>query len=183
MLRLLYTAALVFAAPIALGLTALRGLRDPAYRDRLGERLGYTRAAFASPPIWVHAVSVGEVQAAAALIRALRKRSPQHPLLITTATPTGAQRAAALLGEFATHAYLPYDTPGAVRRFLGRVQPRLAVVMEREIWPTLFGECARRSIPVVLASARISAASAARHARLAGLFAPAPSELAVSNAA
>jgi 3-deoxy-D-manno-octulosonic-acid transferase len=173
MLRLLYTAALALAAPLALGFTALRGLTDPAYRDRLGERFGYTKAAFASRPIWVHAVSVGEIQAAAVLVRALRQRYPQHPLLITTATPTGAQRAAALFGDFATHAYLPYDTGGAVRRFLARVQPRMAIVMEREIWPTLFRECAARSIPLVLASARISAASAERHARLAGLFAPA----------
>jgi 3-deoxy-D-manno-octulosonic-acid transferase len=173
MLRLLYMAAVALAAPLALGFTALRGLADPAYRDRLGERFGYTKAAFASRPIWVHAVSVGEIQAAAVLVRALRQRYPQHPLLITTATPTGAQRAAALFGDFATHAYLPYDTGRAVKRFLARVQPRMAVVMEREIWPTLFRECARRSIPVVLASARISAASAERHARLAGVFAPA----------
>jgi 3-deoxy-D-manno-octulosonic-acid transferase len=173
MLRLLYTAALAIAAPITLAVTALRGVRDPAYRDRLGERLGYTKAAFASPPIWVHAVSVGEVQAAAVLVRALRRRYPQCPLLITTATPTGAQRAAALFAGVATHAYLPYDTRAAVRRFLDRVRPRIAIVMEREIWPTLFRECRRRSIPMVLASARISAASAQRHAKLAGLFAPA----------
>ncbi|MGH8179252.1 MAG: lipid IV(A) 3-deoxy-D-manno-octulosonic acid transferase [Steroidobacter sp.] len=173
MLRLLYTLALYLAAPVALAFTALRGLKNPAYRDRLGERLGFTRARFGSPPIWVHAVSVGEVQAAAALVRELFKRYPQHPLLVTTATPTGAQRIAALFGKAVTHAYLPYDTPGAVRRFLGRTRPRVAIVMEREIWPNLFSACARRDIPLVLASARISAASAQRHRRLAGLFGPA----------
>lgn len=172
MLRFFYTAALYIAAPLALAAAALRGLRDRSYRDRLGERLGLTRVSFDRPPIWVHAVSVGEVQAAAVLIRALRKRYPEHPVLITTATPTGAQRAAALFGEFASHAYLPYDMPGAVRRFLDRVRPRIAIVMEREIWPNLFRECARRGIPVVLASARLSAASAERHRKLSGLFAP-----------
>lgn len=173
MLRSLYTALLYAFAPIALAGTALRGLRDPAYRDRLSERLGFTRVfegAREPRPLWVHAVSVGEVQAAVPLVRALLKKYPQHPLLITTATPTGAQRVRALFGESVRHAFLPYDLPGAVRRFLNRVQPSLAVVMEREIWPNLFCECQRRGIPILLASARITASSAARHRRFASLF-------------
>jgi len=172
MLRLLYSAAVCVAAPLVLGATSLRGVRDASYRDRLAERLGFTRVRFESQPLWVHAVSVGEVQAAAALVRALQARY-QHPLLITTATPTGAQRAAALFGDSVRHAYLPYDTPGAVKRFLNRTQPRIAVIMEREIWPNLFHHCAQRRIPVVLTSARISAASARRHMSLAALFRPA----------
>lgn len=173
MLRSLYTALLYVFAPIALAGTALRGLRDPAYRDRLSERLGFTRVlaqASASRPIWIHAVSVGEVQAAAPLVRALLKKYPQHPLLITTATPTGAQRVRALFGAPVRHAFLPYDLPGAVRRFLDRVRPSLAIVMEREVWPNLFSECERRAIPILLASARISERSALRHQKLAALF-------------
>ncbi|HWK50102.1 MAG TPA: lipid IV(A) 3-deoxy-D-manno-octulosonic acid transferase [Steroidobacter sp.] len=173
MLRSVYTALLYVFAPIALAGTALRGVRDPAYRDRLSERLGCTRVFAVAPgirPLWIHAVSVGEVQAAAPLIRALLKKYPQHSLLITTATPTGAQRVQALFGESVRHAYLPYDLPGAVRRFLDRVQPVLAIVMEREIWPNLFGECERRRIPVLLASARISERSAVRHRKFAALF-------------
>lgn len=173
MLRSVYTALLYVFAPIALAATALRGLRDPAYRDRLSERLGFTRE-FQPPqgirPLWIHAVSVGEVQAAAPLIRALLKNYPQHSLLITTATPTGAQRVRAVFGDSVRHAYLPYDLPGAVRRFLDRVQPALAIVMEREIWPNLFGECERRRIPILLASARISERSAVRHRKFASLF-------------
>lgn len=173
MLRSVYTALLYAFAPIALAGTALRGLRDPAYRERLSERLGFTQArlpAGAARPLWIHAVSVGEVQAAASLVRALLKKYPGHPLLITTATPTGAQRVRALFGESVRHAFLPYDLPGAVRRFLDRVQPALAIVMEREIWPNLFGECERRRIPIVLASARISERSAGRHRKFAALF-------------
>lgn len=179
MLRSVYTALLYVFAPIALAGTALRGLRDPAYRDRLPERLGFTQVfaddAAESPsgdarPLWIHAVSVGEVQAAAVLARALLKKYPQRALLITTATPTGAQRVRALFGASVRHAFLPYDLPGAVRRFLDRVRPSLAVVMEREIWPNLFGECERRGIPVVLASARISERSAIRHRKFAALF-------------
>lgn len=170
MLAFIYTALLYLIAPLALAATALRGLRDPAYRDRLRERLGRTRVRFAVPPIWIHAVSVGEVQAAAALVRAVRRRYPQRPLLITTATPTGAQRVSALFGDSARHAYLPYDLPGAVRRFLTTIGPAIAVIMEREIWPNLFRECGRRGIPILLASARLSERSAQRHRRLARLF-------------
>lgn len=173
MLRSVYTALLYVFAPIALAATALRGLRDPAYRDRLSERLGFTpvlQPSSGNRPLWIHAVSVGEVQAAAPLVRTLLKKYPQHSLLITTATPTGAQRVRALFGDSVRHAYLPYDLPGAVRRFLDRVQPSLAIVMEREIWPNLFGECERRCIPILLASARISERSAVRHQKFATLF-------------
>jgi 3-deoxy-D-manno-octulosonic-acid transferase len=170
MLRLLYSALLYVVAPLALVATALRGLRDPSYRDRLGERLGFTQVRFAAPSIWIHAVSVGEVQAAAALVRALSSRYPQHPILVTTSTPTGAQRVQALFADSVRHAYLPYDLPGAVRRFLERATPALAIVMEREIWPNLFRACSARRIPILLASARISDRSGRRHLRLAGLF-------------
>ncbi|HKU15411.1 MAG TPA: lipid IV(A) 3-deoxy-D-manno-octulosonic acid transferase [Steroidobacteraceae bacterium] len=170
MLRLVYSALLYLAAPLALVATALRGLRDPSYRDRLPERLGFTRVRFDVQPIWVHAVSVGEVQAAAPLVRALRSRYPQTPILLTTSTPTGAQRASTLFKDGVRHAYLPYDLPGAARRFLGRTRPVLAIVMEREIWPNLFRACFARRIPILLASARISDRSGRRHRRFAGLF-------------
>ena len=170
MLRLLYSALLYVVAPLAYMATALRGLRDPSYRDRLSERLGFTQLRFTARPIWIHAVSVGEVQAAAALVRALSSRYPQHPVLVTTATPTGGQRVRALFGDSVRHAYLPYDLPGAVRRFLDRTTPALAIIMEREIWPNLYRACFARKIPILLASARISARSGQRHLRFAGLF-------------
>ena len=170
MLRLLYSALLYVVAPLAFVATALRGLRDPSYRDRLAERLGFTQLQFTARPIWIHAVSVGEVQAAAALVRALASRYPQHPILVTTATPTGGQRVRALFGDSVRHAYLPYDLPGAVRRFLSRTNPVIAIVMEREIWPNLYRACFARRIPILLASARISDRSAQRHLQFAGLF-------------
>lgn len=176
MLRLIYNVLVHLAAPLALVTIFLRGLRDPAYRGRLGERLGYVRldAADDAPGrLWIHAVSVGEVQAAAALLRILQRRYPRHHLLVTTATPTGAQRVRALFGGQVQHAYLPYDLPGAVQRFLSAARPAVAIVMEREIWPNLFCECARRGIPVLLASARLTERSMRLHRRLGALFAPA----------
>jgi len=115
-------------------------------------------------------VSVGEVQACAPLVSALARRHPDLPLTVTTLTPTGAARARALFGNLAQVRYLPYDLPGAVRRFLRRLQPRLAVIFETELWPNLYRECGRRRIPLVLASARISARSVGRYQRLGALF-------------
>lgn len=172
MLLLIYTVLIYLLVPFALAATAYRGIRDPAYRDRLGERLGLTRLRFAVPVIWVHAVSLGEVQAAASLVRELRRRYPQVPLVMTTATPTGAQRVLDLFKGDVQHAYLPYDTPDSVRRFLHRVRPRVAIVMETELWPHLFRACQRRHIPVIMASARLSARSAKRLRWAASLFRP-----------
>lgn len=170
MLRLIYTVLVVLLAPFVLLATAWRGIRDPAYRDRLGERLGYTPLRFDGPVIWVHAVSMGEVQAAAPLIRELLRRHADRQLLVTTATPTGAARVKALFADSVRHAYLPYDTPGAVNRFLKRVRPHVAIVMETEVWPNLFRACTRRRVPIVMASARLSQKSERRLRWLSGLF-------------
>lgn len=172
MLRVAYTLLIYAAAPLALLANLWRGVRDRAYRERLGERFGFTDTR-AHRSVWLHAVSVGEVQAAAALIRELAKRHPDWPLIVTTGTPTGAQRVQALFGASVRHVYLPYDMPGAVRRFLNRVDPRLAIVMETEVWPNLFRECARRGIPLVIASARLSQKSVRGYRWLASLFADA----------
>ena len=169
MLRLIYTALLYVAAPIAFAVLLWRGLRDPLYRDRRMERFGFSRARL-DASIWVHAVSVGEVQAAAPLIRELQQRYPESSLIVTTATPTGAQRVRALFPQMVHHAYLPYDLPGAVSRFLERTRPRIAVILETEVWPNLYRACGRRRIPIVLASARLSEKSVRRFRRIGGLF-------------
>lgn len=168
-MRLLYTALIYLAAPVALAATWWRARRDPSYGERLGERWGFTEARFDDAPLWLHAVSVGEVQAGAVLIRALKERYPDRPIVVTTGTPTGAQRVESLFGDSVRHVYLPYDMPGAARRFLERVQPVAGIVMETEIWPNLFRECRRREIPLLLASARLSEKSARRYGRLRAL--------------
>jgi 3-deoxy-D-manno-octulosonic-acid transferase len=168
-MRLLYLAALYLAAPIVSLMLAARGLRDRGYWRNFGERFGFGSPA-AGAPIWVHAVSVGEVQAAAALVGALRERYPETPVLVTTFTPTGAARARAALRDTAEVRYLPFDLPGSVRRFLDRTHPRLAVIMETELWPNLYRQCRRRRIPLVIASARLSRRSTERYRRLGALF-------------
>lgn len=157
-------------APFALGFLAWRGLRNRAYWERFGERFGYAGVRCERPSIWVHAVSVGEVQAAAPLVRALLRDYPGVPVVVSTTTPTGAQRVRALHGDQVAHVYAPYDTPGGVRRFFDRIRPRLVVIIETELWPNLFNECGRRRVPLVLASARISPRSLGAYRRFTALF-------------
>jgi 3-deoxy-D-manno-octulosonic-acid transferase len=168
-LRLLYLAAVYLATPIVSAVFLWRGLRDRSYWHNFAERFGFGAAA---PPdgVWIHAVSVGEVQACAPLVGVLRQRHPQLPVTVTALTPTGAARARALFGNAAGVRYVPFDLPGAVRRFFARVQPRLAVIFETELWPNLYRECGRRRVPLVLASARLSARSVDRYRRLGALF-------------
>jgi 3-deoxy-D-manno-octulosonic-acid transferase len=107
---------------------------------------------------------VGEAQAAVPLVRALRERYPQIPVVMTTMTPTGAERVRQALGGAVTQAYVPYDLPGAVTRFLRRVRPCMAILVETELWPNLVHFASRRGVPVVVVNARLSARSAARYA-------------------
>ncbi len=169
MTRRLYSLLTYCAAPLAFAVLLWRGLRDPGYRQGLLERFGWGPAS-AGPSIWLHAVSLGEMTAAAPLVRALLARYPGNPFIVTTATPTGRSRARSLFGDRVQVRYLPYDTPGAVVRFFDRARPRLAVIMETELWPNLFEECERRGVPLVLASARLSAKSVSRYRRMGGLF-------------
>jgi len=167
-MRRLYSAVIYCLAPAAFALVLWRGLRERGYWLGLRERFGWGAATAGS--IWVHAVSLGEMSAAAPLVRALLTRHPDTPLVLTTATPAGRARAAALFAGAADIRYLPYDTPGAVRRFLARIRPSAAIIMETELWPNLLAACADRGIPVVLASARLSAKSVSRYRRLGNLF-------------
>jgi 3-deoxy-D-manno-octulosonic-acid transferase len=170
MIRRLYSLLIYCAAPLVFAGVLWRGLRDRSYWQALSERFGWGRRMSATPTIWLHAVSLGEMSAAAPLVRALRSRYPENPLVLTSGTPTGRARARSLFGDTVDVRFLPYDTPGAVARFLERIQPRLAVIMETELWPNLFRECERRGVPLVLASARLSAKSVSRYRRLGSLF-------------
>jgi 3-deoxy-D-manno-octulosonic-acid transferase len=168
-MRFLYLAVAYLLAPVVCGTMLLRGIRDRSQWENFSQRFGFGPRS-SRPAIWVHAVSVGEVQAAASLVLALRRRYPDVPLVVTTVTPTGAQRARALFGDAVQVRYIPYDLPGSVRRFFNRVRPRVAVILETELWPNLYHFCGQRKVPLVLASARISPRSVGRYRLLASLF-------------
>ncbi len=166
-MKRIYTLILYLLTPLVLLRFIWRSLSAPAYRRRLGERFGIL------PPLiggglWVHAVSVGEVQASAPLVQRLLQAHPQLPVVVTTTTPTGSKRLGELLGGQVQHVYAPYDVPLVVRRFLDAAQPCMAVFVETEVWPNILDACAERGVPTVLANARLSERSARGYARLGG---------------
>ena len=175
--RTLYTLILHLALPFIFLRLLWRAWRAPAYGKRIGERFALGLPALRPGGIWIHAVSLGESIAAAPLIRELLARHPESPITVTCMTPTGSERIQALFGEHIQHCYLPYDLPWACARFLDRLQPRLAVIMETELWPNHIHACHARGIPVALANARLSERSARGYARLKGLTAPMLGEL------
>lgn len=172
-----YAALLRLLTPFYLLRLWRRGGKEPLYRQALGERLGFYGGTTAEPGrLWIHAVSLGETRAASALIAALRDREPGIRILLTQSTATGREAAQALLQNPGTGdalAWLPYDTPGAVRRFLRHWQPRLGVLMETEVWPTLQREAETAGVKMVLANARLSEKSLRQGRRFAALLRPA----------
>lgn len=177
--RTLYTALFYLGLPLVAIRLWLRARKAPAYAKRIGERFTLGMPTLQPGGIWVHAVSVGESIAAAPMIRALLERYPTLPITVTCMTPTGSERIQALFANESRiqHCYLPYDLPCAAARFLDRVQPRLAVIMETELWPNHIHQCAKRGIPVALANGRLSQRSAKGYGRFSKLTAPMLAEM------
>jgi 3-deoxy-D-manno-octulosonic-acid transferase len=145
----------LLALPIA-AYTLWQAVRERELRY-LRERLGLYRRSPGGRPIWLHAASVGEVNAALPLLESLARHHPKIPLLLTTTTPSGARTARAKLPSAVHHVYFPVDWQGAVRRFLARHRPRCALVMETELWPNLYSHCRAKEIPLLIVNGRLSA--------------------------
>lgn len=173
-----YATLLRLATPLYLLRLWRRGRTEPGYRGHWGERLGWYRGPAPAPgALWLHAVSLGETRAALPLIEALRQRQPGLRLLLTHGTATGRTAGAKLLRDGDSQVWLPYDTPGAARRFLRRFKPAVGVLMETELWPALLREAQAAGVPVVQANARLSERSARKGRRLAWLLHPAAARL------
>lgn len=166
-MRALYLLLVYLLTPILLLRLLSRSRQQPAYRKRLFERFGEVPQAHDGVAVWVHAVSMGEALAALPLIESLIERHGEGRIWVTTTTPTGSDRILAAFGKRVIHTYSPYDTPIAVRRFLDRARPSQAVIMETELWPTLFRALRKRGIPLTIANARLSPASFKGYARVA----------------
>jgi 3-deoxy-D-manno-octulosonic-acid transferase len=167
--RALYPLLLIFAWPWAHWRLRRRARREPEYGERIAERFGYAPDSIPRGGIWFHTVSAGETIAAAPLIADLADAFPELPILVTTMTPTGSAQVVARLGHRVHHCYAPYDFPWAVRRFYDRLEPRLLVLMETELWPNLIAEASRRRVPALLVNARLSERSARGYRRLGRL--------------
>lgn len=169
-MRHFYSLIFYLALPLILLRLCWRGIRAPAYFKRWRERFGAaTSPAPNRPVIWVHAVSVGEVEACRPLIQGLQTHYPDHEILITTMTPTGSARVKMLFHEHVLHCYLPYDLPFAVERFLKFYRPVMGILMETELWPNLIAHSYRRNIPLIMANARLSERSAKGYQRIGKL--------------
>jgi 3-deoxy-D-manno-octulosonic-acid transferase len=177
MLRLAYNLLLHAALPLLPLRLWWRGRKEPGYRQHVGERFGRYETRLDRPVIWIHAVSIGETRAAQPLVQALAQAYPDHALVLTQMTATGRTTAASLYPD-AHLAFLPYDFPWAVRRFVGHFRPRLGVLMETELWPNLARACREADVPLLLANARLSEKSARGYARIRALARAALGDLA-----
>lgn len=169
MSRFLYSALLYLLLPFVPLKLLWRGIKQPEYLQYWAERFGFFTVKPTRPLIWLHCVSVGETRAAAPLVAELQQRYPQHQLLLTHATPTGRTTGEQLFGDSVLQCYLPYDTPGAVCRFLSHFQPAIGLLMETELWFNLIAACKRHHIPLLLVNARLSEKSAHGYAKIGQL--------------
>ncbi|ARP82566.1 hypothetical protein CAL12_18255 [Bordetella genomosp. 8] len=170
--RTTYACIMRACAPALAARALAKGRSDSLYATALWERFGFGYALPTSgvAPVWIHAVSLGETRAAQPLVQELLKR--RWPVVLTHTTATGRREGAHLYGAAIDagqlrQAWLPYDTPGACRRFLEEVAPSCGILLEREVWPNMIHEANARGVPMVLASARLSE-RAARRGRYAG---------------
>lgn len=169
-LRALYSATLYLLAPVTLYHLIWRGFRQRDYFQRWNERYASYSPRPAASTVWLHAVSVGEVNAAAPLVEAMRRARPDLKIVVTTITPTGSARARSLWVDAVEHVYLPYDLPGAVARFLDQFKPKIALILETELWPNLLFGCRDRGIPTYVLNARLSERSLRGYRVLAPLI-------------
>lgn len=169
--RTTYSGLSYILAPVALArLYALSG-KHPGYRQNIRQRFGFGHFERQEQrPLWLHAVSVGEVIASEPFVRALQKRYPQLPICLTTTTPTGAEQVVRSFDDAVYHRYAPYDLPGAVRRFVDGLNPIGLVIMETELWPNWIAEVSgKRALPSMLVNARLSEKSAKGYHKLGAL--------------
>ncbi len=164
--RRLYSALLYALSPLIWH--RLRRERLPDHPR--GERLGRIAAYHDERVLWVHAASVGEVITARPLIRSLIDDYPEHRVIVTTMTATGARQVQTLFGDLVTHHFVPLDFPGATRRFVQRLDPEIAIIVETEIWPNLIHACAMAGVPVAVVNARITERGFARYQRFSRLM-------------
>jgi 3-deoxy-D-manno-octulosonic-acid transferase len=164
MWRAAYRLLLWLAFPWIVARLWWRGRAEPVYRRHIGERFGFYGMRPSRPVIWLHAVSLGEIRAAEPLLRELQLHHPECEILVTQMTATGREAAVQLFGDAVRVAWLAYDYPSAVRRFLRHFRPRLGILMETEIWFNLVEECHRSGVPLMMANARMSEKSARGYA-------------------
>lgn len=172
-MRYFYSSLFYLAIPFILLRLLWRGIKAPSYRHRWRERFALYGKRYPQNIIWFHAVSVGESEALFPLVKQIQQLHPDAKILITTTTPTGSARVKAVMQESVIHVYLPYDLPDAIYRFMRCFKPKMAVIMETEIWPNLFMACGKRGVPLYIINARLSEKSSRGYQKIPSLLQPA----------
>lgn len=165
-MRSLYSLLFYAIVPFILIRLIWRGFKSRGYWQRWPERFAFYQGAALAETIWIHAVSVGEVEAVFPLLKRLREIYPEQHFVLTCMTPTGSGRIETVVSDKVSHVYLPYDMPDAVSRFLRFFRPKMAIIMETEIWPNLFAACAAQKIPLFIVNARLSESSVAQYCKV-----------------
>ncbi len=187
MARALYSVVMWLLQPLVRAMLHRRARREPAYGEHVAERFGvYADTTPVDRPgapsssaqgtgyfVWVHAVSLGETRAAEVLVDQLRAALPGMRLLLTHGTATGRAQGLSLLRAGDVQVWQPWDTPGAVQRFLTRFRPRIGLLVETEVWPNMVAACSRARIPLCLVNARMNDKSLRQSLRLGWLARPA----------
>lgn len=176
MTRWFYAWVMWLAQPLFRRKLLRRSAQEPGYGQAMDERFGHYATsvpAHNGPTLWIHAVSLGETRASAVLVAALREQLPNMRLLLTHGTATGRVEGAKLLAAGDLQTWQPWDTPGAVQRFLTHFKPTLGILMETEVWPNLVAACKQMGVPLMLVNARLSDKSLRQAQRLAWLARPA----------
>jgi len=168
-MRYFYSSLFYVAIPFILLRLLWRSIKAPSYRHRWRERFALYHKRYPQNVIWFHAVSVGESEALFPLVRQIQSQHPNSNILITTTTPTGSARVKAVMQDTVIHVYLPYDIPDAISRFMRCFNPKMAVIMETEIWPNLFMACGKRGIPLYIINARLSENSSRGYQKIPSL--------------
>ncbi|WP_251359214.1 3-deoxy-D-manno-octulosonic acid transferase [Kangiella sp. TOML190] len=158
MIRILYTLLYYLLSPLMCVRWFIKSLRPPQYREPFRQRFGFVTFE-QTFDIWIHAVSVGETSGAISLINRLLANQADLKILVTTTTPTGAKLLHESVGHKVSHCYSPCDLPGTIKRFIGRIKPKLVIIMETELWPNWINYISSKKTPIILANARLSETS------------------------
>ena len=169
-MRLMYHTLTYILLPFLVLFWFAKSLLNKSYLDRLTQRFGFGYPKLNSGSIWIHAVSVGEVQASIPLVNELKQHYPYKEIIITTVTPTGSKQVKNIFKDAVETSYIPFETNFAIKNFFNSIKPSVALIMETEIWPNLYKECGSRGIPLILVSARISEKSLINYKRFLPLF-------------
>ena len=169
-MRLMYHTLTYILLPFLIFFWLVKSLLNKSYLDRLTQRFGFGYPKLNSSSIWIHAVSVGEVQASIPLVNDLKHHYPQKEIIITTVTPTGSKQVKNIFKGAVKTSYIPFETNFAIKKFFDSINPSVALIMETELWPNLYKECGTRGIPLILVSARISEKSLINYKRFLPLF-------------